>query len=184
MPVNYYSYSHESARLIMRPLLLEDSKYWEEFMSSDEATALFPPNLKPPHFTAKDWIARQRKRYEDDQLGSLALIEKESADFVGMSGLLKQEVEGSPEIEVGYHLLPKFWKKGYAREAALYFMKFGFAVLKPESIISLIHIDNIPSQRVAQANGLTTNNKVIENHGPAYVYRISVEEWAKTRSRQ
>lgn len=184
MPVNYYSYSHESARLTMRPLMLNDAEQWEDFMTSNEATELFPPNLKPPHFTAKEWIERQMKRYENEELGLLALIEKQSGDFVGMSGLLKQELDGEPEIEVGYHLLPKFWKNGYAREAASYLMKFGFRVLKPKSIISLIHIDNIASQRVARANNLITNNKIIENHGPSYVYRISLEEWIKTQSPQ
>lgn len=184
MPINYYRYSHESARLTMRPLVIEDAQHWENFMNSKEATALFPPNLKPPHFTAKDWIDRQMKRYENDQLGLLALIEKKSGTLIGMSGLLKQEVEGKVEIEVGYHLLPEFWKSGYAQEAASYFMKFGFRVLKPKSIISLIHIDNIASQKVALANSLTTDNEIVENHGPAYVYRISFEEWIRTQSPQ
>jgi len=184
MPINYYRYSHESARLTMRPLVIEDAKYWVDFMNSDEATALFPPNLKPPYFTAQDWIARQMKRYENDQLGLLALIEKKSGSLIGMSGLLKQEVDGKAEIEVGYHLLPEFWKSGYAQEAASYFMKFGFRVLKPESIISLIHIDNIASQNVALANSLTTDNEIVENHGASYIYRISLKEWLKSQSPQ
>ncbi len=179
MPINYYSYSHESTRLIMRPLVLGDVKPWEDFMKSNDATAFFPPKLKPPHFTAKDWIERQMQRYENDQLGLLALTEKKSGHFIGMSGLLKQEVNGKPEIEVGYHLLPTYWKNGYAREAALYFLKFGFITMLPSSIISLIHIENASSQRVAQANGLTTDGKIIQNHGPSYIYRISNTDWTK-----
>ena len=184
MPINYYRYSHESARLTMRPLKIEDATYWENFMNSDEATALFPINLKPPKYSAQDWIERQINRYQNDQLGLLALIEKKTGNFVGMSGLLRQTVNGKNEIEVGYHLLPAFWKNGYAREAALYFMKFAFTAYKPDSIISLIHVDNIASQRVAVANGLSTDNKVIENHGPANVYRITQEEWTNIQASQ
>src|SRR5690606_6418095 len=154
------------------------------FMHSAEATALFPADMKPPKYTAKEWIERQIKRYQNDQFGLLALVEKQSGNFVGMCGLLRQTVNGQPEIEMGYHLLPKYWKNGYAREATLYFMKFAFTAYKPHSIISLIHVDNTASQRVAMANGLTTDNKIVDNHGPANVYRIYREDWAKQQDSQ
>lgn len=179
MPINYYSYSHESARLTMRPLTLDYANDWDDFMNSNEATALFPEYLKPPVYTAKVWIERQIARYQNDQLGLLALVEKKSGKFVGMCGLLKQTLNGQPEIEVGYHLLPKFWKHGYAREAANYFMKFAFTAYKLDSIISLIHPENKASQRVAIANGLQTDHKEVDNHGPSNVYRITREEWLK-----
>lgn len=157
----------------MRPLTLEDADTWNEFMNSPQATILFPEYLKPPKFSGKDWIEKQLLRYKNQQLGLLALIEKSSGELIGQCGLLKQTVDGVNEIEVGYHLLPRFWKKGFAKEAALYFINYGWSEMSLESIISLIHPSNEASIKVALANGLTFSGKVTENHGPSKVYRIS-----------
>lgn len=157
----------------MRPLTLEDADVWSEFMHSPHATILFPEYLKPPKFSGKDWIEKQRLRYKDQQLGLLALIEKSSGEFVGQCGLLKQTVNGVDEVEVGYHLLPRFWKQGFAREAALYFINYGFKTLHLDSIISLIDVRNLESQKVAIANGLKNTGEIIDNHGDSYIFRIS-----------
>lgn len=170
---DYYTHPHESKRLTMRPLTLEDAEVWNEFMNSPHATILFPEYLKPPKFSGKDWIEKQLLRYKNQQLGLLALVEKSSGEFVGQCGLLKQTVNGVDEVEVGYHLLPRFWKQGFAREAALYFINYGFETLNCPSIISLINTRNLDSQKVAFANGLKNTGEIIDNHGDSYIFRIS-----------
>ena len=50
-------------------------------------------------------------------LGLFVLIEKETGIRIGHAGLVKQEIDGKEEIEIGYWLLPQYWGKGYAREA-------------------------------------------------------------------
>ncbi|MBS1577911.1 MAG: GNAT family N-acetyltransferase, partial [Bacteroidetes bacterium] len=47
-----------------------------------------------------------------------ALIEKESGRLIGHCGLLVQTVDNITELEIAYSLLPEFWNKGYATEAA------------------------------------------------------------------
>mgnify|MGYP000424257444 CR=1 FL=1 len=124
-----------------------------------------------------DWIARQIKRYETVGYSLSALELKETGEFIGQCGLIKQEVNGVEEIEVGYHLLPRFWGKGYATEAAQACMKFAFENEMTESIISLIVIENVPSQKVAERNGLKQTLRMDYKGFDVYVYRISKEEW-------
>lgn len=161
----------------MRKLSLNDVETWDKFMHSAKATALFPSTKKPPLFTAKDWIESQIKRYEKGLLGLLAVVRKEDGAFIGQCGLISQTVEGKAEIEVGYHFIPEYWKNGYAREAARYFTEYGFETLKCESIISLINVENIASQKVAKANGLRNTQHVVEHAGSAYIFRITKDEW-------
>jgi RimJ/RimL family protein N-acetyltransferase len=89
-------------------------------------------------------------------------------------------MDGRFEIEVGYHLLREHWGKGYATEAARVFRNYGFETTETPSIISIIHPDNLPSQRVAIRNGMTLWAKGQPWHNEVYdIYRITREEWEK-----
>ena len=43
---------------------------------------------------------------------------KAAEQFVGIAGLLHQEVNGEVETEISYRMLPVYWNNGYATEAA------------------------------------------------------------------
>ncbi len=45
------------------------------------------------------------------------------------------------------------------------------------SVISIIHTDNIRSQKVAEKNGLKREKKTIWAEFDAYIYRITKEDW-------
>ena len=75
-------------------------------------------------------------------------------EFIGLCGLLLQELEGRPELEVGYHLLPRHRGRGLATEAARGAMDFAFGRLAAGRIISIILPDNEASIAVAGRNGL------------------------------
>lgn len=51
---------------------------------------------------------------------------------------MKQQIDGKEEIEIGYWLLPQYWGKGYAKEAAA-FRDYGFQALRMNKLISLIN---------------------------------------------
>jgi ribosomal-protein-alanine N-acetyltransferase len=161
----------QSQRLIFRHLEIADSVVWEGFVSNAEAVKFFPPGLNVTQ-SAVAWIERQLKRYKTDGFGLNALIEKASGAFVGQCGLLRQEVDGVQELEIGYHLLPKFWKKGFAAEAASACRIFAFENRMTTSIISIIHPQNIASQRVAERNGMKKEKETVWCGLPALVYRV------------
>ncbi|MBL0044007.1 MAG: GNAT family N-acetyltransferase [Flavobacteriales bacterium] len=72
------------------------------------------------------WLAYQWSfvRYERDGSGLHALELLGTGEFVGLCGLLTQEVDGKMELEIGYHLLPGQWHKGFATEAAVFCKAF------------------------------------------------------------
>jgi ribosomal-protein-alanine N-acetyltransferase len=169
-----YPFTRESERLILRPLTKQDSVHWFQFMSDPEALKYFtifdPKNASE---TAPAWIEKQQKRYADGEYGLLAIIEKSSGDFVGQCGLLIHEVNGTPELEIGYSFLPKYWGNGYATESAQFLKEFAFNHQLSTSIISMIHPDNLPSQKVAIRNGMSRGEEASWRGMPVNVYRIN-----------
>src|SRR5258706_8127890 len=117
MPENNYIYRDhlESSRLKTRFLTIDDIDIWTDFFKDKEAVELMPTfGLSEHRDRAKMWIEKQLDRYETHRYGHQALINKETNEFIGQSGVLLQEVDGVKEIEVGYHVFKKFWGQGYA----------------------------------------------------------------------
>ncbi len=113
-----------------------------------------------PALAGLDWLETDRllerclADYETRGHALWALVRKADRDFVGLCGLLAQDVEGCSELEVGYHLLPAYRRRGLAAEAARGVMAYAFHRLGAARIISIILPDNTASIGVALSNGL------------------------------
>lgn len=118
------------------------------------------------------WYEKQFWRYENNRGGMNALIEKASGKLVGHAGLLVQTVDEISELEIGYTLLPEFWNKGYASEAAMFCKHYAFAGHFSESLISIISLSNLASQKVATKNGMTIEKQTNYNGNEVYIYRV------------
>jgi RimJ/RimL family protein N-acetyltransferase len=118
------------------------------------------------------WYEKQRWRYENNKGGMNALIEKASGKLVGHAGLLVQTVDEISELEIGYSLLPEFWNKGYAIEAASFCKQHAFAERFSDSLISIISLSNLASQNVATKNGMAIEKQTNYNGNEVYIYRV------------
>jgi len=83
--------------------------------------------------------------------GPYALEHKETQAVIGVSGFWYPG--GWPEPEIKWGLLREYWGQGYAREAAQAVLHAGHHHLPEIKFISLIHRDNQPSIRLAEALG-------------------------------
>ncbi len=168
----------QSPRLITRFVTQDDVPVWLEYCKDPVATKFTALPGKTPEELAQFFIERTMQRYAEGRYGLQALISKESGEFVGQCGLLLQNVNGVDEVEIGYHLLPRFWGKGYASEAAQLFRDYGFENNVAASIISIIDPGNAASQKVAERNGMTLVMKNVFFHDTHYnIFRITRKEW-------
>lgn len=159
-------------RLIIRRLTLTDIDTWKKFLSNEEATKHFPENYRTAE-KAEWWIKNQLERYQVNGYGLMALESKLTGELIGQCGLLDQEVDGVNEVEIGYHVMPEYWAKGYATEAARFFKWYAFRNDIAKSVISIIHPENVGSQMVASRNGMTKEKTTIWKGGKAYIYRAN-----------
>jgi len=169
--MNEYLTSRETKRLVIRPLNQNDVKSWESFVSDGSGFRYYPNTMKIDKNMAQTWIDRQLMRYNQDGFGLMALESKETGELIGQCGLIKQEVDGKDEIEIGYHIIEEHRAKGYATEAAEYFKFFAFEQLSIKSVISIIHAENVASQMVASRNGMVKEKSTIWKEMKSFIYR-------------
>ena len=106
-------FNQESERLIYRAVTLEDSEPWSEFFTNNPNLPYMGlPVQGTPLELGKWWIENQFKRYKEHGIGHLATCLKGTNKLIGMVGLLPKEIDDEAVIEIGYSLLPRFWRKG------------------------------------------------------------------------
>jgi|GEM_PF-784875 len=123
-----------------------------------------------PWLDAERVLHRSLEEYERVGHGFLAVILRASREFVGVCGLLDQEIEGRREPEVGYHLIEAFHGQGIATEAARGVMDYAAQAMGLRRIVSFIEHHNDRSARVAAKNGLVYERDALFRDIPVRVF--------------
>ncbi len=164
----------KTERFTMKKLTLSDKDSWMEFIKSQDALK-FISFIQSTEQACENWILRQIERYKDKQGGLYGMYENDV--LIGQCGLLVQDIDGNEELEIGYHVMPKYWKKGYAFEAAYAWKNYAFQNRFNSSIISMIHTGNIASQSVARKNGMNQDYETFYKDLPVIIFRITYADW-------
>jgi len=173
--MRYLLTGEESERLRFRLLQNDDFDTWLPFFSTPEAEKFLGlGGIPEPADRCRKWFAIIRNRYENDLGGMNVLIDKGTGEFIGQCGLLVQEVDNIKELEIGYSILPAHWDKGYATEAARKCKEYAFSGKFSDSLISIIHIENTRSEKVAIKNGMQFEKRTMFKDMPVNVFRIRI----------
>ena len=167
----------QTARLRFRLIERSDFADWLPFFEAPESFRYWHAELQRPEVECERWYDKQFGRYNQDLGGMNALIERSSGKLVGHCGLLVQRVANIRELEIGYSLLPAFWNKGFATEAAVRCRDVAFEANDAPSLISIIGLMNVPSARVAIKNGMTIERQTVYYNNPVNIFRITKEQW-------
>jgi [ribosomal protein S5]-alanine N-acetyltransferase len=108
-----------------------------------------------------------------------AAVLRSNEVLLGYCGFYHQHIDGVDEIEIGYRMHPEYWNQGLATEAAHVVRDHAFRDLKLPRVISLIHPENIPSQRVAEKIGMSLEKQTMYRGFLTNVFSLSRARWAK-----
>ena len=169
----------ETARLRLRRFRDEDADVVFAIIGDRVAMQFYPKTFGPED--AKQWVARNQRRYREDGYGLFAVMLKDGEELIGDCGIIKQNVEGETALEVGYHFRRDQWGQGYATEAARACMGLAFESFGADKVISLIRPENVPSRRVAERNGMKLEREVVHYGLPHLVYAMRREEFEALR---
>ncbi len=148
----------ETRRLILREMDLGDTDALAAVLSDPETMRFYPHPFSRDEVVA--WIQRQMAHYSDRGYGLWGLVLKETGELIGNCGPLPQTIEGVDEVELGWHVNRRHWRRGYASEAATAARDLGFERFGLERLVSLILPANEPSQGVARKIGMVPEKTV------------------------
>lgn len=114
------------------------------------------------------WVEQTIKHYDLWGFGPWAIDLSESETSIGYCGLFRfDDINGRPEIELGYRLAKRYWGRGLATETATTVRDMSFDQLGIDRLISLIDPNNVRSIRVAEKLGMVYTDDVML---PGYTY--------------
>jgi len=142
----------ETARLILRGWRPDDFAPYAA-MLAEPGTSRYITRRGRPYGPAEAWaeMAFLIGHWQVLGHGMFVVEERSSGRFVGRVGTLHPC--GWPACEVGWALSSSAQGQGYATEAAQAVIGWAFGTLLLNRVISIIHPDNLPSQRVARRLG-------------------------------
>lgn len=162
----------ETDRLSFRKLVPADFQAWLPFHQDPRSTQYWNGIPKDPLTACQEWFDRIFYRYSHQLGGMNVLIAKSTGELIGQCGLLVQQVDGVQELEIGYSILPKHWRMGYATEAAKKCKSFAFENSTVASLISIIQVDNEPSKKVALNNGMFEEKTTMYHDNSVAIFRV------------
>jgi RimJ/RimL family protein N-acetyltransferase len=142
----------ETNRLFLRELVFEDSVELSKILSDNESMKYYPRAFSKDE--VRKWIEWNIDNYQKFGHGLWAVILKDSNVFLGDCGITIQDIEGNKLPELGYHIRTEYQNKGYATEVAKACMDYAFNSLNIDKLYTYTKIDNIPSRKVAEKNGM------------------------------
>ncbi len=173
----------ETQRLILRPLNENDIDRMFLLDSNPNVMKYLGKKIACDKSESESLIKFVIQQYNDNGLGRLAVIEKESGLLIGWSGLKLQKEpinNHTNHYDLGYRFLPEYWGKGYATEAGKASLDFGFNELKAEIIYAYAHSENESSNWVLEQKlGFTKTEEFEEPDGICNWYELKKENFSK-----
>lgn len=166
----------ETERLVLRGWRREDAAPFAAMMAQPEVARFLTADQRPQDFAAA-WrtLSAFVGHWALRGYGLYVVEEKASGAFVGRVGLWNPE--GWAGLELGWGLDRRSWGKGYATEAARAAGHWAFETLKPERLISLIHVDNVASQNVAMRLGASPGQATLHAGMPHVIWTVTRRDW-------
>ena len=139
----------ETDRLILREPRAEDFPVYESFFADRQASALYGGPLLPD----KAWrvLAADLGHWMLRGYGRWAVTLKQSGVMIGGCGLWWPE--GYPRSELTWWIIPTERKKGYAKEASVAAINFGYETLGWTLVETHMNDENIAARRLAESLG-------------------------------
>jgi RimJ/RimL family protein N-acetyltransferase len=105
---------------------------------------------------SREGILLIQKQYKDTGgFGRLAIILKETNEFVGWAGIkIEHNINGHESFhDLGYRLLKKHWNKGYASESSRALIDYGFKILNLNEICAFAFTKHVVSCKILEKIG-------------------------------
>lgn len=139
----------ETERLVLRGPTKDDFAVYERFFADADGSAAYGGPL--PSDKAWRVLATDIGHWALRGYGRWAVTLKRTGEMIGGCGLWWPE--GYPRSELTWWIIPTARKKGYAREASIAAIKFGYESLQWSLVETHLNDENTAARRLAESLG-------------------------------
>lgn len=160
----------ETPRLLLRKTVIEDAPFFFELNADPLVTKYTGDGAFKDLQEAENIVKYVIGQYDKYGYGRWIVIEKETGNTLGWCGLKYHD--DTDETDLGYRFMQKHWGKGYATEASLACIDYGFKVLKLDRIIGRAMKENKNSINVLKKTGMAFHKEELCHEHDAFVYEL------------
>lgn len=174
----------ETERLILREILPTDIDGMFELHSDPEVHRFLGNKTVKSKEETHKLINFVRQQYIDFGIGRWAIIDKQTNNFIGWTGLefVTEQINSHKDyFDLGYRLIRKYWGQGIATETAIASLEYAFDKLNADEVIARADSENIGSNKVLEKVGLKFIERFDLNGIKHNWYRIGRNDYEKTK---
>lgn len=160
----------ETARLIGRRIGPDDFQLLCELLQNPRVAATLGGVRSDDE--VREFLAKNLEQWLRHGYGRWMWHSKADGRFVGRGGLLNIELDSHQEVEVGYALVPAFWRQGLATEIARASIEVAFNKLEISNLACFTEPTNLASRRVMEKAGFDYERDFLWQNLPHLLYRL------------
>ena len=173
----------ETERLRLRPFTFDDEVAVFALVSDPEIARFVRFEAHRNRAETRAFLELVFECYGRGDPFAWAIVLREDTRLIGSCGFVSQAPERK-SAEIGYWLGKPYWGKGYAVEAALALVRFGFEQMGLERVEAKCFNENRAGQRVIEKLGMnfegTDRSERIKGAYPELkVYGIAQQDWKR-----
>jgi RimJ/RimL family protein N-acetyltransferase len=143
----------ETKRLYLRQFTTDDAEFIFELLNDPSwIRNIGDRNIRTIDDACSYIVNGPVASYAKNGFGLWLVVLKEKGESIGMCGLIRRE--NLEDIDIGYALLPRFWSKGYAVEAARAVKEYAKDAVGLKRLVAIVDPANAESIRVLEKLGL------------------------------
>ena len=171
----YYEIILETPRLLLRKKVVEDAPFFLKLNSDPLVTRYTGDGAFKNLEEAENIVKYVISQYDKNGYGRWLVANKETGEPLGWCGLKYHD--DTQETDLGYRFMQKHWGKGYATEASLACIDYGFKVLKLNRIYGQAMKENIASINVLKKVGMAYLREDLCVGHESYIYELKKENY-------
>lgn len=142
----------QTPRTIIRPYAESDVERVLPIFSDPTTMSFWERPLDEDAIAA--WVARNARSFRETGLGRMLVDLRDSGETVGDCGIMRAEVAGREENDLGYIIHHPYWGSGLGTECARACLEYGLRNLGLRRIVANVPHDHVASARVAEKLGM------------------------------
>jgi len=124
---------------------------------------------------AEACFVQSAREFAEEGFGMFGVRPRDETGLIGFCGL--RCVEGTREVELMYGLLPEWWGRGFATEAARACLRFAFEEVGLERVLAGTDLPNTASSRVMKKLGMTFYEEIQAGEHKVSYFALRREDW-------